>query len=407
MPRQSPPKRPPQLSKLLSLDNKTLSKCLGHLTKTDLVILGATCIRLFYLVQESAYTTAKLFRRIQLSARIPLNKENQIIPERNYMTKLSIECICNFMDHLRSRSLLNLASVNKFCRTAVIDLFRRKTFRALDGFDLNPSWFLPMMATTKTVIGGSVAFLILTNNDNIGANIDLFTPASQEETVLAIILDKSPFLLLETTRGRSQRGSVKANHSLQHEKKTINIRIATTENAVLPIFFSPSSIQMNFVAANGIYCAYPRLTLHLKAILNFARFTNHNQLINFVSKYRSRGIGHIINRTSKNIAHSCTRSSTCPSTARCLLDSMGLVIKFPYYAGQTYEVNRHNTVYDDKHTVVWNMGQCTSQSHRVHTNCFAISQTIGLARLSSTTLSSFFEPNKQYRYEPTFPRLQK
>ncbi|KIO08013.1 hypothetical protein M404DRAFT_38544, partial [Pisolithus tinctorius Marx 270] len=75
-------------------------------------------------------------------------------------------------------------------------------------------------------------------------------------------------------------------------QRHIDVVVSKTSSALSPIFQFHSTAVMNFFTADSLFCAYPSLTLHHRALINTASlrgrtFTPSHMLA--LIKYKSRG----------------------------------------------------------------------------------------------------------------------
>ncbi|KAJ7197502.1 hypothetical protein C8J57DRAFT_1104628 [Mycena rebaudengoi] len=255
-----------------------------------------------------------------------------------------------------------------------MDLFLRKTRQRIASFSLSPEWLLRTMKRTRSVIGGSIPFHLIVNDRFTPSNLDLYAPASQEERLLNIFQTEAGFSLIDSSYARIKSVRLKATHRLEKGRSIVILRIARGENAVIPIIYSSTTALMNFVTAHGIVCAYPKLTLRGRALLNFGNIpdTRHMELV--LLKYKSRGVWHGA-RTDipKDLQHKCFHSASCPSTIRSIHDAGCLVIRFPSQNEEDDDPLK-NLVFYDRHTVIWSLGRCLAKQQDRHGSFFVHSE---------------------------------
>ncbi|KAJ7020468.1 hypothetical protein C8F04DRAFT_974253 [Mycena alexandri] len=113
-----------------------------------------------------------------------------------------------------------------------------------------------MLRTTMGVVSGSVALLMATDMAFKPGDMDIYVPASQDQTALAIAQTHLGFTLKKLSARTYQNNvDIKRVHTLKKGPKKINIIMTKGENAMAAIFQFHSMIVMNVLTAAGLYCA--------------------------------------------------------------------------------------------------------------------------------------------------------
>ncbi|KAJ7163408.1 hypothetical protein C8R43DRAFT_946855 [Mycena crocata] len=297
----------------------------------------------------------------------------------NPLSTLPSEVLGIIMKNIRIRSLLRLSYTSRLYRAEVLRYFTGKIWKLLLTFHLPPLDFLRILEATRSVIGGSLPFHLLTENTFESNNIDVYTPASQEETMLYLLGQYTvytPSTLFQSPDIHNSDHSVKYIHCFKATGKILNLRIIPGENAALPIFTAPGSCLMNFVSSRGIYCGHPKLTLCLRSLTIRSRFTNRESELAFLHKYsqRSMSLSQNIHYWPEYRSHRCRTSSVCPQRMRDIYDAEGLFIRFTDATG-TSPLFSDTLRIDNRHTVVWNLGRCSVETGP-YTRAFAHSELI-------------------------------
>ncbi|KAJ7221908.1 hypothetical protein C8J57DRAFT_1253834 [Mycena rebaudengoi] len=239
---------------------------------------------------------------------------------------------------------------------------------------------LKILGKTRSIISGSVPLAILTGGTFVPHDLDIYVPASQEETMLN---------LLELHFGCTSEASSNGEYADQGEVSTIrwmtstdrscklNIMTCRGESAITPIFHFHSTLVMNFISVHGLYCAYPKLTgrkLGIPTGSYFEKGPGSLHLDAALNKYRARGFEFIAGPTTKaDRPHICYRESSCPRTIRTIYDGAGMFI------GISPEVGG-NVLYDNVHSTLWSLGGRSCGNHSVFHG--KIAQTIKIQEAS-------------------------
>ncbi|KAJ7722047.1 hypothetical protein B0H16DRAFT_1334957, partial [Mycena metata] len=123
------------------------------------------------------------------------------------------------------------------------------------------------MLSTSSIIAGSVPANILTGGSFAPNDLDVVTPASEEDTMIAMLKNYG-FELVEAKVPRGMQGSLRMLYTLEKNETPIRLWISTSENPTVPIMLTATTFVMNFISPWGIYCAYPRMTLTERGLLN-------------------------------------------------------------------------------------------------------------------------------------------
>ncbi|KAH7918703.1 hypothetical protein BV22DRAFT_1024126, partial [Leucogyrophana mollusca] len=136
----------------------------------------------------------------------------------------------------------------------------------------NPSDFISLMRTHGCAISGSVALYFF---DPAGgwapSDMDLYVPRRRSKRVLRYLTAAGYAPLDRTHEVRPQYGTecgVANVVTLCNGTCTIDVIIAVMNAAIAPIFRFHSTTVMNYISADGFFCAYPTLTSKKRALAN-------------------------------------------------------------------------------------------------------------------------------------------
>ncbi|KAJ7023293.1 hypothetical protein C8F04DRAFT_895028, partial [Mycena alexandri] len=172
-----------------------------------------------------------------------------------------------------------------------------KTYKAINAVDIPPADFMEAMLTTSSIIAGSVPANIRTGSRFTPNDLDIVTPASEEDTMLAI-LKRYGFERTGNKTPRGMQGTLRMLYTLSKGKSTVRLWVASSENPTVPVMLTATTFVMNYISPWGIYCAYPRMTLTNRGLLNY--FTDdgldldheitYARIMQALNKYRLRGV---------------------------------------------------------------------------------------------------------------------
>lgn len=99
----------------------------------------------------------------------------------------------------------------------------------------------------------------------------------------------------------------------------IDVVVSRTSPALSSIFQFHSTVTMNFVSADTLFCAYPRLILRRLSMLNAGPLyhsTVTSRVIAALQKYLSRGIRYISCRDAHGLSSTC-KVTSCTLVRQC------------------------------------------------------------------------------------------
>ncbi|KAJ7715755.1 hypothetical protein B0H16DRAFT_1238993, partial [Mycena metata] len=152
-----------------------------------------------------------------------------------------------------------------------------------------------MLRTTRGVVSGSAALLMVSDLSFEPGDLDIYVPASQDQTALALADKRLGYdLKRSSARTYGNNMEIKRVHVLMKGRKKLNIITTKGENAVAAIYNFHSTVVMNVLTASGLYCAYPTLTLERRGVANLPALLRdamaYRKTRECYEKYRQRGI---------------------------------------------------------------------------------------------------------------------
>lgn len=242
---------------------------------------------------------------------------------------------------------------------------------------------LKQMGTTNSVISGSSLLPVLTDCDFTPNDLDIYVPRLSESEMLAA-LELQGFVIHRTeSSSYASIICIARVHWLTKVRHVINLVVVDSENAALAMLYFHSTIVMNFLSTNGLFCAYPDLTLNKMSIPNPTMLDgfSRQRTLRCIEKYQERGIRYTDNLRgwSRWAKHACGQDPNCPTTLRTLHDGHGLFIPLTSHLTpptSTSEVPLR-MVYDGYNSAIWSLGggSCTPDDtlyHRTFVSSIAV-----------------------------------
>ncbi|KAG6908039.1 hypothetical protein DXG01_006401 [Tephrocybe rancida] len=253
--------------------------------------------------------------------------------------------------NLRDRSMLR--GVNHTLFSVVQARFRT----GLEGIfalgNLELSHMIDVLRSTEAVISGSSVLLLLNPETFIPGDLDIYVDSSHASQLMKALREKYP--VHEGTPPPSKPSMMEEDYdnlediqdiyTLINGDKKINL-VVGTDSAITPIFHFHSSVVMNFISADAVYCAYPELTFNWRNMVNsnvtlpadvVALKTFRERAKLCLEKYRDRGYEARRELTWKEFEyHNCKQEWSCPRTRRNTWDKGGFTLPIHCMLGKTH-----------------------------------------------------------------------
>ncbi|KAJ7044250.1 hypothetical protein C8F04DRAFT_1174691 [Mycena alexandri] len=349
---------------LMTLPRRVLVRVMRRLCESDMAALASTCRAGTRIARHTTWSSNVRFKNMCLdiapAGSIPLTRG--ITP----ISTASLEVISLIMTLLGPWSMLNFSLTCKAYNSAFKHHMLSITYQSLNKFDIPPERFMRIMLATSSIIAGSVAANIISGQNYTPSDLDIISPSSQENSMRTIFTETLGFAADGSTVPDGLQNTARMVHSYKKNNKSVRLWIAAGENPTVPVMLTASTFVMNFISPWGIYCAYPRLTLLKRAIIN--HFTDDGSDSRFdltytrvgaaFDKYTARGVSFEVDDrswTDTCKSHQCYVSSTFTHTTRNLYDPWGMHIPFPVSYDGVPPFIAKNTRYDSAHTTIWSL----------------------------------------------------
>jgi hypothetical protein len=152
---------------------------------------------------------------------------------------------------------------------------------------------------TQGLVSGSCALLALMPWDFTPNDIDIYVPRSKARFALAKLQADFGYLLESGPKSGSSISLIHSCYTLRRGGAIVNLLVCHGEDAVRPIFGFHSTVVMNFISHDTLFCAYPSLTFERRSLLNTRQlltgFTPIDKTEACILKYEARGYDFSLN----------------------------------------------------------------------------------------------------------------
>ena len=260
--------------------------------------------------------------------------------------------------------------------------------------------FLNMLKFEKAVVSGSTAlYPMISSNfggtDSSGTHwhpndMDLYEPICREENsgVVRYLVSIKGFVeigkrkhLMAETYGF--RPSINRITHLQKGDLFVDVVTASSPCAILPVFGFHSTPVFGWISGDGLFHAYPKMTCEGRGLTNPMTFTLKNfvpplppaNVRSALEKYFYRGFN--IHKNPRcwpeglGKEHVCTSDVNCPHTARHILDSGTMFLKFARFDDSSGILTPKEVLpYRSPSILYWNLGGPSCDGERRVTESF-------------------------------------
>ncbi|KAH7905060.1 hypothetical protein BJ138DRAFT_1118830 [Hygrophoropsis aurantiaca] len=237
---------------------------------------------------------------------------------------MALEMLTHMLTFMSMSELLGFSSACKDHRTWVLQYLNRRIHNSLTVFISSPAALLDTMRFTSAVISGSFALAMFLPaaavNWNI-ADLNIYTrDIHYNQLVLLLLRDgyKVNYGGYRAAPANYYNPAVKGIITLNKGNQSVEIIISRTDSSIRPIFYFHSTVMMNFLTADSLFVAYPRLISHRRGLTNpLSRWDSETTRI-AVDKYRQRGYTITDGRYNEN--HICEKHVWCTEHTRTTHD---------------------------------------------------------------------------------------
>ncbi|KAJ6509632.1 hypothetical protein DFH09DRAFT_1334137 [Mycena vulgaris] len=251
----------------------------------------------------------------------------------------------------------------------------QKVLAVLATFDTDPALILALLRTTRGIVSGSAALLMVADVDFNPGDIDIYVPTSQIDTALALAEKRLGFKPVPfRVQGYAASQTVNRVFYLIKGSKHMNIMVVRGEDPTVAIFQFHSTAVMNYLTAYGLYCAYPSLTKSKLSVANVSTLIGESgrrdRIEACFDKYRRRGIlvENDVTKFPGHEIHNCFVDAECPHTVRSTIDGKGDYVELFERTEAEAEWEKLNG-----RMAIWHMGGPMCDAKNIYFSNFATS----------------------------------
>jgi hypothetical protein len=243
----------------------------------------------------------------------------------------------------------------------VVPARRRDLLAASFMPERNVDEFWEMMRLTRSVVTGSAAVLFWKGMRHFEpGDLDIATNIDNGDVVVGWFKSRLGWEQVAESHHKYGRGGastlgVERTIQLRRHGKYVDIIISKGSSALLSIANFWSTILLNFVSADGAYCAYPdQFRTYRGLVRQSQQWEDIRDTHLLIQKYDSRGMDHVftIMEWTERYGDTCTDRWTCPVEWRRFGDEGGFLCWFA--PGNDLAEHSHLVLCDIP--VVWRLG---------------------------------------------------
>ncbi|KAG6877067.1 hypothetical protein C0992_010961 [Termitomyces sp. T32_za158] len=274
--------------------------------------------------------------------------------------KLPIDVGERILGQLNIQERMRFGTTCKAMLLTVREFNMRTVLRIIEGLGFDGHYILNLLADTNSVIGGSAVLLVLNPWTFYPHDLDIFCPTGQIGTLLERLLCTG-LVDRATAPGIIRRcfprmENIKSIEILRRGRRQVNLFESTTSNPLEQMANFHSTVVMNYIACDHIYCAYPTVTFNYRNMVNMrcATSTKTVMFAQTIVKYVLRGYSFRtrIDEWTEGNAHTCFIDAACPATARRIADRYGVRIRLYNLGEQEARKKQWEAV---AHNIIWSL----------------------------------------------------
>lgn len=218
-----------------------------------------------------------------------------------FSSQLPVELWTCIFGYLHISHIIDFSATCKYNSLLVRCYILSRCHQLAACFFHDPDKLYRLLYTCQAVISGSCALYLLqplftaswTPN-----NLDIYVSSDNLQFLLSALSIEG---YQDTHAFMPQVRSYKRSHvlttiTLVRAQQTIDVVVTATYSTICPIFLCHSTLLMNFITHDALYCAYPCLTLHRLSLIH--PFVAYDTILNHASidtllKYDQRGFTYL------------------------------------------------------------------------------------------------------------------
>ncbi|KAH7909204.1 hypothetical protein BJ138DRAFT_1011272 [Hygrophoropsis aurantiaca] len=212
------------------------------------------------------------------------------------MLKLPIEDVHGILDHLSFDSLQKLSCVSSLFRVVVVNYLNRRKSMLFARFVDDVPAFNDLLRTTSSVVSGSLALQFILPSSSLQwpvKDMDIYTGRSQTLPVVSFLVAQGyEVSALENSAPHYTQIAIRSVITMSNGPNRIDIVVSNTRHAIRPIFQFHSTPVINYLTADSIFSAYPKLTTNYRGLFNALSLRDGRRSLSnmqAIAKYAYRG----------------------------------------------------------------------------------------------------------------------
>lgn len=294
------------------------------------------------------------------------------MPSASYFTSLCKEIRENILDSLDLTELSLFASAAPILRIGVDEYIQRRRLIIFARYMKNIQHFIRLLKTTGAVVSGSSALnMVQAKRGAVEINdLDVYITLPFFQELVSFFKETEGYKMVRRFHrphpGPYNNTDIAKLFRLHKNGQRVDIMVTSLPSAVAPIFQSHSTVIMNFISAQAVFCAYPGWTLNMAGLIHprtYKQNATNLETINGLAKYMRRGF-NLYSEIEELAPHGsqCVKTYHCPHMTRSTNDEGKAAWVFgdtEDHAGTSYSI-----AYVGNHAVVWCLGgdQCANEN---------------------------------------------
>lgn len=259
------------------------------------------------------------------------------------------------VQHMNLQSLRALAVTCHQYQKLVAEHYQRLVYQIIYPFTRSPQLFVATLESCHAVISGPLVLAALVSPSMDSYIMDIYVPATSASKLHSVLVTVFGYEEENDAPGTNFCGDHSfPSREIMDLSRLVRVRrrihvFTVRGNPLVAIFGFKSTIPMNFISANGIFCGYPKMTLERKGLINQSAPLREST-IKRCRFYDELGFNHLPSHPCWLGTHTCGKWSSCPLTLRNLYDRGGMFLEFQRSDKLDW---RGRIRYDDSGSVTW------------------------------------------------------
>ncbi|KAG1859901.1 hypothetical protein C8R48DRAFT_774615 [Suillus tomentosus] len=285
-------------------------------------------------------------------------------------TDLCKELRENIFDSFDLAELSSLATVTPTLHTDVDEYIQRRKRIIFARFMSHIDAFVGLLQGTGAVVSGSCALNLVQAREGAVAinDLDVYTTIQNFDEFVRFFTETEHYTMKRNFHrpppGPYNTTGIAKLFRLENNGRNVDIIVTNLSSAISPIFQFHSTVVMNFISAEAVFCAYPGWTLDGTGLIHprmYKQNATNLATVRSLAKYMQRGFT-LYSEIAQLAVHEsrCVRTYYCPQITRSTNDKGKLAWTFGREERDGALVSAN---YIDTKAVIWSLGgdQCYNE----------------------------------------------